>query len=148
MRKQNFVTWRGWFPQSRYAARGLLLREAEARSAAGASVWWTDERPLAVVISPERSKHRHLKLLIVANSWHRVPGSLRWASISLLLMGQPQVVLQVLWAAAFNVWMPSGSVPVQPPPQSVRYQLVLVFIILICKGCQNPWNSPAIAVEA
>lgn len=65
MWKQNFVTWRGWFPQSRNAACGLLLREAEACSATSTSVWWTDERPLAVVIPPEWSRHCHLKLLIV-----------------------------------------------------------------------------------
>lgn len=49
-------------------------------------------------------------------------------------MGQPQLVLQVLWAAGFNVWIPSGSVPVQSPLQSVIYQLVVVFYYLDLQG--------------
>lgn len=61
----EFVTWRGWLPQSKYAACGLLLREAQACSATSVSVQWTDERPLAVAISPEWGRHWHLKLLIV-----------------------------------------------------------------------------------
>lgn len=65
MQKQNFITWSGSFEQSRYAAFGLLLREGEFCSATVLLFGWTDEGPLAVVISLEWSRHCHLKLLIV-----------------------------------------------------------------------------------
>lgn len=109
------------------------------------SVWWTDEGPLAVVISLEWSGNCHWKLwIVVIFSTHP------WKSSQSLHASCCNSSVRVTdlqpWMSDHLEWVFTFPVPVQA--WSVAYQLVLMFIILICRRHQKLSSSPAIVIKA